>query len=169
MPPKSKKSITSTENRPKSDASNESADQNGNPSEEEPSDQEKFMHLPLNVFRDLINIRELVISDFRGMKGKIPEGIEIRKEILRRHGLLVDPVKWKQLKFSRLRWLDSDAEYVLVRNVLFEFSHLIYFELIVHCHPFAARKHLFGQNQRNSEIELMLKPPIIRSNSCICL
>lgn len=114
MAPKSKKSITSTENRPESGASNESAGQDGEQSEEEPSDQEKFMHLPLNVFRDSTNIRELVISDFRGMKGKIPEGIEIRKEILRRHGLLVDPVKWKQLKFSRLHWLDSDAGYVLV-------------------------------------------------------
>lgn len=111
MPPKSKKNKIPTESSPKAGPSRESVDHEER-SDEEQIDLGKFAILPLNVFRELTNIRELVINDLRAKSGKNPMEIEIQKEIQKRHGQMKDSDKWKKLNCHQLRWLDSPIEYV---------------------------------------------------------
>lgn len=110
MPPKSKTIKKSSESSADAGASSNNADNGNAEARGKPSEQKMFMHLPLNVFRNYTNIRDLVTSDLQAKKGKSPLEIEIKKEIEKRHRQLKDPQKWQQLSLHRLRWLSSDTE-----------------------------------------------------------
>lgn len=134
--------------------------------DEQPSNWEKFKDVPLNVLRCCTNFVDLVELDLKKTSTRPIQNIKINKEIEKRYANMKFKDKFEEYDLNRLRWLGSNAKYVIIRVCL----------LLSHCARLLKTKFLlsvqlklhFGINQNPIAIDVYGKHQNFRNSFCSC-
>lgn len=95
----------------------------------EPTDhQRRFLYIPLPIFRDYTNIRDIVIKHNGRRDGKALHEIAIKHKIQHCHDEMGKLDQWEKLHLDELdyTWLASDVQqYVNINNIQLIFFYFI--------------------------------------------